>query len=105
MPCCKGEREGRGEIASACASSKWTARTETYPERTRRECGDAAAEAGLLAFGSDALVDAFAEPDVGLHVPRVEEDLEVLCKFDIQDVHVRRAFPLCTTRLCVAREA
>ena len=78
---------------------------ETYPERARRERGEAAAEAGLLAFGSDALVDAFAEPDVGLHVPRVEEDLEVLCELDVQDVHVRRAFPLCATRFCVASEA
>ena len=78
---------------------------ETYPERAGRERGEAAAEAGLLAFGCNALIDAFAEPDIGLHVPGVEEDLEVLGEFDVQDVHVRRAFPLCATRLCVAREA
>ena len=86
------------------ASKDGTAGEETYPERARCERGEAAAEARLLAFGSDALVDAFAEPDVGLHVPGVEEDLEVLCEFDVQDVYVRRAFPLCAAGLCVARK-
>ena len=45
---------------------------QTDPESTCSERGKAAPEAGLLALGCDALVDAFTQPNVGLHVPGVK---------------------------------
>lgn len=47
----------------------------------------------LLALRRYTLVHALTQPDVRLHVPRVQQDLEVGCKFDVQDVDIRSIIP------------
>lgn len=70
---------------------------ETYPERARQEGNHTAPESWFLALGCNTFVDTFSQPDVGLHVPRVEKDFEVGREFDLRDFHVGGTFPLrCT---------
>jgi hypothetical protein len=72
----------------------------THPESTCEEGDHAAPESGLLALRGDAFVHAFPEPDVGLHVPGIQKDLEVGWELDFHDSHVGCTFPL-RLSLCV----
>ncbi len=70
----------------------------TDPERARSKSDHAASEAGLLPFGGHALVHALAEPDIGLHVPGVKQDLHVGCKFNGPHYHIGSTVPASRTR-------
>ena len=63
------------------------------PDGAGDECRHAALEPWLLARGSNALVDAFPKPDVGLHVPRIQENFEVGSYLDRRNVDVRGTAP------------
>ena len=67
---------------------------QTYPESTGEESDHAAHVAWFLARWCDALIDTLAEPNVGLHVPRVKEYFKVGWELDLEDLHVRRAIPM-----------
>lgn len=66
---------------------------KTYPESASGKGEHAALESRLLALGRHTLVYTFAEPYVGLHVPRIKEDLHVRRKLDRGNFNVRCAFP------------
>ena len=64
-----------------------------YPEGTSCEGDHATCKARFLALWSDTLVHAFPQPDVGLHIPRIQEDFQVGRELNRQDLNVRRSFP------------
>lgn len=66
---------------------------KTDPDCAGSESEHAAGETRLLPLGCYAFVDALAEPDIGLHVPGIEEDLEVRGEFNVEDIEVRSAGP------------
>lgn len=77
----------------------------THPEGARREGNHATPETGLFALRCDTFIDTFPEPDIGLHVPRVQKDLEVGWELDLHDFDVGCAFPLRPTLRIEASES
>lgn len=77
----------------------------THPEGTCKEGNHATPETGLFALRCDTFVDAFSEPDVGLHVPRVQKDLEVRWELDLHDFDVGCTLPLRPTLRIKASES
>lgn len=69
-------------ISTMQVRRQMTCNLSTDPERARRKGYHAASESRFLSLGRYSFVDAFPEPDVGLHVPRVEEDLHIRCELD-----------------------
>jgi hypothetical protein len=67
---------------------------KTDPYSTRKRGGHAASKPGLLSFRSNAFVDTFPEPDIRIHVPRVDETLEVVRDLNGQHDDIRSAVPL-----------
>lgn len=66
---------------------------EAHPNGTSRKSSHATPESRLLALGSNTFVYTFPKPDIGLHVPRIQEDFEVGSKFDHEDIDIRRPLP------------
>ena len=102
MPCCKSKAIYQYDVHAVARPDAPNASTD--PERASRECNHATPETGLLSFRRDTLVDTFTEPDIRLHVPRIEKNLEVGRKLDIEDLDVCSALPLGGSRWTEASE-
>ena len=57
------------------------------PCSTGEECAHEAAELGL-AVACEALVHTFAEPDIGVRIPRIQQLLPVVGELQFGHVHV-----------------
>lgn len=66
---------------------------ESYPECTRDTGNEDTAEARLPTLGSDSLVDTLPEPDAGVDVPGIQDDLEIRGQFDLPCFDVHRTLP------------
>jgi hypothetical protein len=65
----------------------------SHPERTSSISKKATLKARLLALRSDTLIDSFSKPIIGLHIPRVYQNLEVFSPFDVLEFDVGGAGP------------
>jgi hypothetical protein len=63
------------------------------PCSTGEECAHEAAELGL-AVACEALVHTFAEPDIGVRIPRIQQLLPVVGELQFGHVHVLAPCPL-----------
>jgi len=65
----------------------------THPERAGQESGQESYESCILSFRRNAFVDTVSEPDIGVHIPAIEQHFEAWCKLDVHNLHVGRAIP------------
>jgi len=66
---------------------------EAYPDRADGESHHTALESRLFALLGDPLVDTLSQPNVSLHVPRIEQHLEVFGEFDIKHTDIGSSIP------------
>ena len=77
---------------------------KTYPDRTNSESHHATLEPGLRAFLCDPLINALSQPNVRLHVPRIEQHLEVLGELNIEHPNISSTVPKRASLLVVPGE-
>jgi hypothetical protein len=65
----------------------------TYPERTSQKGYHATSETRLLALGCYSFVNTVSQPNVGVNIPAVKEDLEVRMELNVHDVQVSGTVP------------
>ena len=75
-------------------SRRYNEGSNAYPKGTCEESDHTTQEARLLALGSNTLVNALAEPNIRLHIPRIEEDLEVGWELDFHHLDISGTVPL-----------
>ena len=95
---------GNAMLNTALVNSQDT-REETYPDRTDSKSRHATLESRLFSFLCDPLINALSQPNVRLHVPRIEQHLEILGKFDIEHADVGSSIPKCPALLVVPGES
>ena len=78
---------------------------QTHPDRAGEISEHAALEPSLFALGGHSFVHALAQPHVRLHVPRIDEHLEVFRNLDLPHVDVRCAVPGGGARRPIAGES
>ena len=66
---------------------------ESYPNRANGKSHHAALEPGLFSLLGDSLVDTLSQPNVRLHVPRIDQHLKVLGELDIEHTNVGGSVP------------
>ena len=78
---------------------------EAYPNRADGESHHTALESRLFALLGNPLVDTLSQPNVSLHVPRIEQHLEVFGKFDIEHTNIGSSIPKRPAFLVVPSES
>ena len=66
---------------------------EPYPDRADCKSEHATLEPRLDSFIGGPLIDGLSHPNIRLHVPRIEEELDVLGKFSAEDTNVGGPIP------------
>lgn len=69
----------------------------THPESTSEKSDHATPKARFLPLWRDTFIDAFPQPHIRLHIPSIQEDLEVGREFDRHHFDVGSTSPLSST--------